>query len=204
MNKTKKNNIFIPILIILFSILIIVGLFQLRKKQKIDRIFESFTSKISQPLLNNVNETQLTTNTQFSAKYMSGYWTNQNTSLNSNNKATNLCYIDVENNEIKNSYKGLDYKIISFTNLHIVAIPKHKHHNLTLSIDATNVYTNPTKNSMNSKIDIPFCIFSVSRNDKVVVPPYYSYKIPIIIQIMYCLPVSNKIKCKFTYFTIIV
>ena len=178
MNKTKKNNIFIPILIILFSILIIVGLFQLRKKQKIDRIFESFTSKISQPLLNNVNETQLTTNTQFSAKYMSGYWTNQNTSLNSNNKATNLCYIDVENNEIKNSYKGLDYKIISFTNLHIVAIPKHKHHNLTLSIDATNVYTNPTKNSMNSKIDIPFCIFSVSRNDKVVVPPYYSYKIP--------------------------
>jgi hypothetical protein len=178
MNKIKKNNIFIPILIILFSILIIVGLFQLRKKQKIDRIFESFTSKIRQPLLNNVKQTELTTNTQFSAKYMTGYWTKPDTSLDSKDKPKNLCYIDVENNKITNSYKGLDYKIISFTNLHIVAVPIHKHHNLTLSIDATNVYTNPTENSMNSKINIPFCIFSISRNDKVIVPPYYSYRVP--------------------------
>ncbi len=178
MNKIKKTNIFIPILIILFSILIVVGLFQLRKKQKIDKIFESFTSKIRKPLLNNVKQDELTTNTQFSAKYMTGYWTKTDTSLDSNDKPKNLCYIDVANNEITNSYKGLDYKIISFTNLHIVAVPKHKHHNYTLSIDATNVYTNPTKNSMDSKINIPFCIFSVSQNDKVIVPPYYSYRVP--------------------------
>ena len=178
MNKIKKNNILIPILIILFSILIIVGLFQLRKKQKIDRIFESFTSKIREPLLNNVKQIELTTNTQFSTKYMTGYWTKDDTSLDSNDKAKNVCYIDVENNEITNSYKGLDYKIISFTNLHIVAVPKHKHHNFTLSIDATNIYTSPTENSMDSKINIPFCIFSISQNDKIIVPPYYSYKVP--------------------------
>ena len=31
---------------------------------------------------------------------------------------------------------------------------------------------------MDSKINIPFCIFSVSQNDKVIVPPYYSYRVP--------------------------
>ena len=93
-----SNKIIYPILIIIFSILIIYGIISNKNNSKLNTNFENFENNFESKY-KEILKSSVVNNTLFTTKminYINGNWTTSNTTVDSNYVASNLMKIDIK------------------------------------------------------------------------------------------------------------
>ena len=183
--KDIKNNILYPILIIIFSLLIVYFIMKNKYDKNLIKNFENFENNYiknnKDKLLKNVLN-----NSKFTKENANGTWTTIGTTVDSNYNASNLMNINIENilsyeNNINNfgtiNFLDTNFNISYVLNQNIVAISPDIPL-LNIHIKLINNFTDENKNISKSfyKTDTPMCIVSIYINDFLVYK-FISYKI---------------------------
>ena len=182
--KDIKNNILYPILIIIFSLLIVYFIMKNKYDKNLIKNFENFENNYiknnKDKLLKNVLN-----NSKFTKENANGTWTTIGTTVDSNYNASNLMNINIENilsyeNNINNfgtiNFLDTNFNISYVLNQNIVAISPDIPL-LNIHIKLINNFTDENKNISKSfyKTDTPMCIVSIYINDFLVYK-FISYK----------------------------
>ena len=173
------NKIIYPIIIILFSILFIYGILMKNENIKFNNKVENFLDKTLDNLKNGI-----TSNVEFTKKFINGNWTCLTTKVDSNYNVTNLMKVNIneqQNNNNKN-YGNIiidnsTYNIILLTNENIIA--NIENNNSTIHIKLINKF-NKNDDKLDEKLiyknDIPKCIISQYIGNNLLYQ-YISYKV---------------------------
>ena len=184
--KNIKNNILYPILIIIFSLLIVYFIMKNKYDKKLTENIEKFENNYiknnKDQLLKNVLN-----NSKFTKENANGTWTTIGTTVDSNYNATNLMNINIDkiisdndvniNNFGTISFLDINFNISYVLNENIIAISPDIPL-LNIHIKLVNNFTDENKNISKDfyKTDTPMAIISIYMNDFLIYK-YISYKI---------------------------
>lgn len=182
--KDIKNNILYPILIIIFSLLIVYFIIKNKYDIKLNKNIEKFENNY---IKNNKDELlkNVLNNSKFTKENANGTWTITNTVVDSNYNATNLMTINIDkiisydNTNNFGTINILDtiFNISYILNENIVAFSPD-FPLLSIHIKLINNFTDKNKDISKDfyKTDTPMCIMSIYINDMLAYK-YISYKI---------------------------
>jgi len=163
-----SNKIIYPVLIIIFSILIIFAILQNKNNKKLNSGLEKFMNNYLEYEKNNL-KLNVENNLAITKEFANGTWTSFNTNIDSNYNATNLITINIDNiPSIDNSNNKIFGTIILNGNTFIINFISNEiiiadYNNVqTLNIKLLNMFSpnenkiniNPTYNIPNTPISI--------------------------------------------------
>lgn len=108
----KKNNIMFPILIIIFSFLIIFAILNKKNNDKLNKIIDKFENKEENEISKNIMY-----NTKITKDFANGTWTTSDSVVDSNYNVSNLMVINITENvdgKKKQSYGTVNYNNKTF------------------------------------------------------------------------------------------
>lgn len=179
-----KNKIIYPVLIIIFSILIILAILQNKNNKKLNNGLEKFMNNYYLETEENNLKLNVENNLSITKEFANGSWTFFSSSVDSNHNVSDLIQINITNipdmKSNNNNYGNITindmiYIITFITNEIIIANNDY----LTLNIKFLNIFSNENKINLNPSFQIPntpTCIISLF-NQKNFVTKFVSYKV---------------------------
>jgi hypothetical protein len=163
-----KNKIIYPVLIIIFSILVILAILQNKNNKKLNNGIEKFMNNYYLESEENNLKLNVQNNLSITKEFANGSWTFLSTSVDSNNNVSDLIQINIMNipdMKSNNTYGNITinqtiYIITFITNEIIIANNEY----ITLNIKFLNIFSNENKINLNPAFQIPntpTCIISV-------------------------------------------
>ena len=154
-----SNKIIYPILIIIFSILIIFAIFNKKNNEKLNKGIERFNNeylyKNKNKLIKNMENNQITKD------FANGTWTNPLTTINSNNEVSDLTTINIidtingKNINFGNiNLMNQDFKITYVLNENIVAVSKTVP-SFNIHIKFMNIFNDEKNVKINKGYNVP-------------------------------------------------
>jgi hypothetical protein len=181
-----KNNIMYPLLIIIFSSLIILAILQNRNNRKLNSNIENFMNNYLSTQEDNL-KLNIEYNLKITKEFANGDWTFLNTTVDSNYNVSNLMTININDNhsnQTSNNYgtitvNGLPCTIAFITNEIIVAYV-YSNPDAILNIKFINNFSkDESKINVNPIYKIPntpTCIVSITYMDTLITK-FASYKV---------------------------